>query len=277
MTEPDNSSNIKGPLDARTVVLDLFAAYDVDEGRTPSLTTKELLQVGEVLEIAPTAIRTAITRLKQEGRLEAVSRGLYVYGRQVDPWRQRIDGWRISPARRQPWNGAWLLAVIKPASLSRTGWRATLRALELEGFSRTAGGLWIRPDNLEGLGQTRGRLLAYGAADAILTARIVELDQASLNSTAALWDVDGVATDHRRLTREIEDSLARIRNETSDAAAREALVLGRAGVRAIIRDPLLPASMADGEPLRQLADVMRRYESVGKAVWRRRFGIGARP
>lgn len=273
MSESDNQRNTPGALDARTMILDLFAAYEGGRGYRTVLSTKEILLVGEVLELAPSAIRTAITRLKQEGRLQAMGRGLYTYGQAVDPWRQRIDGWRVAATRRRPWDGAWLMAIIKPASLSRTGWRATLRALELEGFRRTGDGLWLRPDNLEGLDRTRDRLLAYGASDAMLTARITDLDEASLKAVPSLWEADALAEEHRRLARQIEASLNRIRHETSDSAAREALVLGRAGVRAIVRDPLLPDDMADSEPLETLADAMGRYESVGKAVWTRRFRL----
>ncbi len=256
------------------MILDLFAAYDGAAAEKPVLAMKELLRVGDALNITPTAVRTAVTRLKQEGRLQVLGRGLYGYGDRVDPWRQRIDGWRVALTRRRSWDGSWLMAIVKPASLSRTAWRGTTRALELEGFRRTPAGLWLRPDNLEGVDGARQRLLAYGATPAMTTARITDLDVASLEAGCALWDSDVIAQGHRLLSSQIGESLGRIEGQSSDAAAREALVLGRAGVRAIIRDPLLPGTMTDDDALQDLLASMVRYEKVAKAVWKRRFGIG---
>jgi len=273
MTNDDNNGNKLGLPDARTLILDLFAAYHGVTPGGPVLGTRQILLVAEALDIAPTAVRTAITRLKQDGRLKTVARGLYGYGNRVDPWRQRIDGWRLVLARRRPWDDAWLMAMVKPASLSRTVWRSTTMALELEGFRRTPAGPWLRPDNLERLDSMRQRLIAYGATATLTTARLTDLDETSLTAATTLWHSDGIDENHRRLATQIDESLQRIDGQTSDGAAREALVLGRAGVRAIIKDPLLPKAMTDDGALRSLLEMMLRYDKVGKAVWTRRFGI----
>lgn len=267
----DNSNN--PPPDARTLILDLFAAYDGSPSSGPFLSTRDLLRAGELLDLAPTAMRTAITRLKQEGRVRAVGRGLYGQGERDDPWRRRIDGWRQVLSRRQDWNGAWLMAAAKPASLSRASWRSTSRALEVEGFRRMPAGLWLRPDNLEGVERARLRLLDYGATPTLTTGRLTGLDVASAEAVAGLWDQDQVADANTRLTRTLEESLGRIEGATSDKAAREAILLGRIGVRAIVRDPLLPETLADSRTLQALVKVMVVYDKVGKAVWTNALGV----
>lgn len=275
MTIIVDNSNKMPLLDARTLILDLFAAFDGGPSHARILSTRDLLRAGDLMDLSPTAVRTAITRLKQDGRIRAVDRGRYSQGEGDDPWRRRIDGWREVLSRRRAWDGGWLMAAARPTSVSRASWRGTVRALEVEGFRRTPAGLWLRPDNLEGIASTRHRLLDYGAAPTLTTGRLTALDEASIQDATGLWNRTRIETANAQLLRTLSDSLDRIDGASSGAAAREAILLGRAGVRAIVRDPLLPDGMIDEAGLRALVAVMITYDRVGKAVWSRVLGIAA--
>lgn len=250
-------------LNARTLILDLFAARDV-----ATFSTRDLIRAGEVFGLSPTAIRTAIVRLKQEKRLTSQTRGLYAEGPSPDVWRRRIDGWRRVLDRRGDWGGGWLMAVARQAHMSRGQWRDTVRALEVEGFRRNRSGVWLRPDNLlGGAEQARARLLMFGAHASLLTARLDALDDDSLSEAESLWAPSPEDDDLAAMARALDLSAAALTAMPPAEAARDSLNQGRAAVRAIVRDPLLPEAFAPTAPLEALIAAMDRYQSVGEAVW----------
>ncbi|MBA4804818.1 MAG: type IV toxin-antitoxin system AbiEi family antitoxin domain-containing protein [Brevundimonas sp.] len=264
-------SNIVSPPDARTLVLDLFAAHP--GGR---FTTAELVRAGGIFGLSPTAVRTAVARLRREGRLAALSRGVYAAGPAADAWRRRVEGWRDAPGRRTEWRGGWLMAAARPSSLARTAWRATLRALEVEGFRQTRQGLWLRPDNLVGgLEACRTRLIEYGAAPGLMSARLDALDPGSARAVPGLWDAAALAEARRALLERLRQSLERLHQIPADAAARESLTVGRSAVRAIVRDPLLPDEWEDAPSLADLVAAMEPYQGAGRAIWLAYLGRGA--
>lgn len=263
MTGMDKISNIVAPPDARTLVLDLFAAHP--GGR---FATSELVLAGGLFGLSSTALRTAVARLRREGRLVALSRGVHAAGPAADAWRRRVEGWRDAPGHRTEWRGGWLMAAARPSSLSRTAWRATLRALEVEGFRQTRQGLWLRPDNLAGgLGACRDRLIEYGAAPALMTARLDALDPGAARTVPDLWDPSGLAASRRALLAQLNQSLERLHRMPVEAAARESLTLGRSAVRAIVRDPLLPAEWEEAPLLGELVAAMEPYQDAGRTIW----------
>lgn len=270
MTGMDEISNILSAPDARTLVLDLFAAHP--GGR---FTTAELVLAGTIFGLSSTAVRTAVARLRREGRLAALGRGIYAAGPAADAWRRRVESWRDAPGRRTEWRGGWLMAAARPSSLSRPVWRATLRALELEGFRQTRQGLWLRPDNLVGgLEVCRTRLIEYGAAPGLMSARLDALDPGSAKVVSGLWDVAALVGTRRALLELLHRSLERLHQIPADAAARESLKIGRSAVRAIVRDPLLPTEWEDAPSLDELVAAMEPYQSAGRAIWLACLGRG---
>lgn len=263
VTEMDETGNILSAPDARSLVLDLFTAQG-----GARFTSSELTRAGAVFGHSPTAMRTAIARLRQQGRITALSRGLYGEGGTEDPWRRRIDDWRARASRRTAWTGGWLMAAARPSRVSRTAWRATLRALDVEGFRQTPQGLWLRPDTLEdGAEGCHARLLAYGATAELLTGRLEALDPDWTTRTRALWDVEGLAARRRLLLDRLEDSGRRMAGLAPMEAARETLIVGRAAVRAIVRDPLLPQQWDAAPGLQALIDAMVPYVAASRVVW----------
>lgn len=69
------------------------------------------------------------------------------------------------------------------------------------------------------------------------------------------------------MARALDLSAAALTAQPPVEAARDSLNQGRAAVRAIVRDPLLPEAFAPTAPLEALIAAMDRYQSVGEAVW----------
>lgn len=263
MTILDKNSNIILP-DARTLILDLLAARGLER-----FTVADLVRAGALFDLSPEAVRTAIARLKREGRLKAAGRGLYAEGETPGPWRQRIDGWHAAPARRRPWDGQWLMVAARPSSMSRTDWRHSLRALDVEGFRQLPQGPWLRPDNLDqGLDACRSRLAAYGLKAQALVARLDGLDSRLAASARQLWDLPALSANRHQHMRLMQQSLARLDGRCDAVAARETLLIGRAVVRAIVRDPLLPVEWGEEPPLEDMVAAMQAYARFGRQAWR---------
>lgn len=260
MTLLDKNGN-KETFDARTLILDLLAAR-----ANPVFDVRSLLRAGDLFDLSPEAMRTAIARLKREGRLKAIGRGRYAEGDAPGPWRRRIDGWRGVLDRRAPWHGDWFLAALRPSSITRTEWRRTLRALNAEGFRQTSQGPWLRPGNLAGgVEACRTRLLDLGAAPGLLLARAEGLD--ANVAILDLWDTAALADEARANLRRLADSAQRLDGLAPAEAARESLLLGRSVVRAILLDPLLPESWSSSTVLPELIAAMKDYQRHGVAAW----------
>lgn len=259
----DAYRNIHLPPDARALVLDLFVVH-----AETAFSSAELIRAGEAFSHSATAMRTAIARLRKEGRLQTSERGVYIRGPLADPWRQRIEGWRSAPSRRTAWTGSWLMAAARPSSMSRTAWRSTMRALQVEGFRQAPQGLWLRPDTLSGgVHDCRSRLADYGATAGLLTARLDGLDHERAGTASALWDVPGLASHRLQLLDRIGVSQRRLQSLATVEAAREALMIGRAAVRMIVRDPLLPVEWERRPTLDALVAATIPYDALGRELW----------
>lgn len=251
-------------ISARTLILDLL-----DTGEPPAFSVGDLVRAGAAFGIEATGIRTALTRLKSEGRVRPLARGRYMIGARAEPLKQWILGWRNILDRRQAWDGHWLLAIAGPAERSdRTAWRRTLRALDLEGFAEAEVNVWARPDNLiGGVKGMRHRLAALEAAPSLFVVEARVLDEARAGRFQTLWQGDALRALHISLAAALDQSAAQIGGIDLPAAAAETLLLGRQAIRSIMRDPLLPESLCSADALARLIDAMVRYDRVGKRIW----------
>jgi phenylacetic acid degradation operon negative regulatory protein len=268
MTISDNFCNMLDaeaePLNARQLILDLI---DTDEaGRVDA---RRLVRAGQAFDIEGAGIRTALTRLKQDGTIEQVGRGLYAAGARGRPLHRRVAGWRDVLERRRPWTGDWLLVVAGPHERAdRTIWRRTLRALELEGFAEAETNIWVRPDNLSGgVEDIRSRLMDLEAAPTLLIARASALDAARNRAFRTLWPVEALQASHLELAAMLDRAQVALAEARGAAAARTTLTLGRRAVRQIMRDPLLPDEICPQAPLAGLITAMSRFDVLGKRVW----------
>ena len=252
------------PLSARTLILDL-----VDTGAPPALSVRELVRAGAAFGIEPTGIRTALTRLKAEGRIRQVERGRYAIGASGALLQQRILGWRTVLERRRDWRGDWLFAIAGPQERAdRTIWRRTVRALGLEGFAEAEINVWARPDNLaDGAAGMRQRLAELEAAPSLLVVQARALDPERAARFQTLWNGHALQDGHARLADLLDRSAAGIDQADLPGAAVETLLLGRQAIRNIMRDPLLPDALCPTRALSRLIASMTDYDRLGKRIW----------
>ncbi|MFC0282229.1 type IV toxin-antitoxin system AbiEi family antitoxin domain-containing protein [Camelimonas abortus] len=253
----------KAAISARVLLLDLFTTGEHD-----TLTSRQLNAVGAAFGLSREAMRTALARLRAEGRLRAVARGVYAAGAQGDPIRARAAVWRRHVERRVAWDGGWIGAAIRPTRVARTRWRRTQWALEFLGFRQDETGLWLRPDNLDGgAPAVAAELAAFGAAPSMAVFRMDHVAPAHAARFATLWDVQALAAGHAAMTAALRRSRAQL-GEGAPAAV-ETLLTGRRAIREILRDPLLPLELAGPATPDALAREMAAYDACGKAIWRR--------
>ncbi len=261
------------PISARIVVLDLFAT-----GEKASYSTAQLVRAGAAFAIGAAGMRTAITRLNAEGHIRQIERGIYAGGHASEPLQRRLRDWRNVLSRRVEWNGAWLLAVVGAADRAdRNLWRRTLRAFDFNGFAEAEPGLWVRPDNLVGGAQAaRERLSDFGYGDRLFVASATGLDRARDEQYRGLWDANAPTLPLDRAAQELAQHGKQIAAETPAQTAAATLSYGRAAIRAIVHDPLLPDVLCSPAPLAQLIAEMDAYDHIGRQAWQAYLGFDDR-
>lgn len=257
------------PPTARSIVLDLLAT-----GPQSRYSSAELAQAGAAFGIGAVGMRTAVARLTSEGRIRRIGRGVYGPGPASEPLQRRLRDWHGVLARRLPWTGAWLLAIPGPPERAdRNLWRRTLRAFDFNGFAEAEPGLWVRPDNLAGgAAGARAALADFGYAETLLLVSASGVDAARERRFRELWHADAVRADLVAATRALEAHWDRIGSQRPDRAAADTLTFGRAAIRAILHDPLLPDELCPDVDLRRLVETMEGYDLLGRQAWERYFG-----
>lgn len=269
----DTDSNVNPPaISARTLILDLM-----DTGAPPDFATRDLIHAGAAFGLEPSSIRTALTRLRQEGRVRALGRGRHTIGARAEPLQQRILGWRMVRERQRPWQGQWLMAVAGPQErANRTQWRHTLHALTLEGFAEAETNVWVRPANLAGGAPAmRQRLQALDGTASLLVIEACGLDTGRATQYRRLWPVEDLVADHGRRSRQLAEGGRHLASLPLTEAAATCFLEGREAIRAILRDPLLPAEFCPQDALAGLIAAMDDYDRQGKAIWRQYLNLQA--
>ena len=98
---------------------------------------------------------------------------------------------------------------------------------------------------------------------------IADLDEAAQAAARKLWNVRAMEADYRRLQAGVERSEKRLATQKLETATRESLLLGRAVIAHIIRDPLLPAELMSTAPRTALLAATRRYQDKALVLWRK--------
>ncbi|WP_442282198.1 PaaX family transcriptional regulator [Variovorax sp. M-6] len=235
----------------------------------PHMTVQALARAGEIMGLSTPSVRVALTRLLGQDRIVKTGRGCYAVQLQGNSVHYEVQHWFEKESRMGHWSGGWLLVHDGGVSRSdKTAWRHHLRALDLNGFRALATGLSVRPDNLDGGAEAmRAALARLGLAPGSLVFSGGDFDADAAARMRALWDVQALSAAYRDALKLIEHSNARLARMTPEAAARETLLVGRAVIRGIVRDPLLPEAIQPGAPRRALIDATRTYQARARALW----------
>lgn len=258
-------SNIVDPI-PRHLLMNLLLG--VDGG---VLGVAEAVAAAQLFHISGNATRVALARLAAAGLVEAVGRGAYRLGPGGRALAGEVETWRSAETKLKPWDGGWIaVATGGLPRADRAALRLRERALKILGLRELTAGLFVRPDNLAGgAPDMRARLRALDVGDEAPTFRITDLDVEREGQARLLWRSDDLDRRYGDWIRRIDSWLAQAGDLPPGRAARESFLLGDAGIRELVFDPLLPAPMCDVALRRAFRDAVIRLDDVGHDIWRR--------
>lgn len=265
------------PLTPRQLVLGLMLGAEEQRGRT--LGVRELLAACGLFGITENGARVALARAVAAGLLVAPERGRYALGPRARPLADEVGHWRESASRMVEWSGGWLAVHVGAAGRSdRTALRARERAFGVLGLAEFERGLHLRPGNLAGGAaalRTRLAALVPTGTDFGTAFALDDLSAADQRRACGLWDKAALDAGYRKTTARLAAWLAAARGLPPERAARESFELGRAAIRRLVFDPMLPAPLVDAAARKRLVATVARFDDTGQAIWRR-FLAGAR-
>ncbi|MFC5478881.1 PaaX family transcriptional regulator [Massilia suwonensis] len=261
----DTTCNIAHrPLRAPELILDLLIANGT------ALSSQVLCRAGAVMDLSETAVRVALNRLCEQGKLRQPARGVYAVSPASRPLFGDVDAWRRKGAGMVAWNGDWVAVHDSLVQRSdKTAWRHHCLALALRGFAQFEPSLHLRPDNLEGgIEALRANLPGLGLAPQATLFRLTGLDATRQAQARGLWNVDALERQYAALAGALEAHTARMRDKGVVDALRESLLLGREAIGLLVRDPLLPPELMALDARQILMAAAARYQDAARSLWR---------
>lgn len=252
----------------RTTSATRIALALLGASRGRPLSAPVLVGAADILGVSGNAMRVALSRLAAGGDVVLEERGSYA----LSPARlgavAHVRTFRTGFAARVAWQGRFL--GVLTADLPRRNAALVARrerALDLAGFRHFAHGLWARPDNLEGGRVVVSAHLARLGLDDDAEVLEVTLDGAQVKRLERAWNVAVDATRATALRERVEKFIASVPRKPLRKVAAESFWLGDEVLRFLARDALLPETMADPAPRRELAEAMSTLDERGYAVW----------
>ncbi|MFD4180947.1 PaaX family transcriptional regulator C-terminal domain-containing protein [Rhodococcus sp. NPDC058514] len=200
------------PMTARSVVLSLLLGT-----RPARMSGREIIRIGELVGIAPSTTRAALSRMVAAGDLVSAN-SMYLLGaRHLD--RQVLQEALVNP-RRVPFDGRWDMVVVVVSGREAAA-RGVLRTTLAEHrYAELREGVWMRPANLTGHDlPPLGEVHRFAA---------VPEDAAAL--VEQLWDLDAWAAEARLI-------LAAL---SAPEHSQQRFMAAAAAVRHLRTDPALP-------------------------------------
>ncbi|MEM6558306.1 MAG: PaaX family transcriptional regulator [Myxococcota bacterium] len=237
--------------------------------KTPTVTSRVLVRAGEILGASPSAIRVALTRLKQRGMVNSPERGAYVLGKKALALEAQVARWRKRGDDATAWRGGWF--AVHTASLGRSD-RAVLRcrerALRLHGFAEAVFGLELRPNNLRGgLEQVRATLVELGLEGDAPVFGVLDPPESLIDAALAHWDPSALERRYAEQVRALQRAEAKMSKQGLAKAAGTAFEAGDRAIRLIVSDPLLPAEFVDQHAREEFFSATLRFDRLGHALW----------
>jgi phenylacetic acid degradation operon negative regulatory protein len=197
-------------------------------------------------------VRTSVYRLAQEGWLAARQDGRRSVYRLTRQGQRRFEhAYRriYAPPATDPWDGAWHLVIVPPATIDASSRRELRKELSWDGFGVLGPGLFARParpGNEAELNETI-RALGIGRRIAVVTTRTLAHGAASIASlTGDCWDLKSVAAAYRGFVARFR-AVARALGQGADPTPQQCFVLRTLLIhefrRVTLHDPQLPAEL----------------------------------
>ncbi|HCT75739.1 MAG TPA: PaaX family transcriptional regulator [Micromonosporaceae bacterium] len=178
-------------LQPRSLIVTTYGLYA--RGTGGWLSVAELIRLMAQLDVDEPAVRSAISRLKRRGMLEAQRiDGAAGYGLSDQAREMLAEGDQriFSRSRARPGDG-WVLAVFSVPESERDKRHVLRSRLTWLGFGTTAAGVWIAPANL--YEETREVLVRYGLSSYV---DLFRADYLAFGEVAGKvgqwWDLQGL-------------------------------------------------------------------------------------
>ena len=94
---------------------------------------------------------------------------------------------------------------------------------------------------------------------------------ATVPTLQSLWQVDAIEARLAAHIQLLQQSMANLANKSSDQQLAETFILGGEGIHLLSLDPLLPREFFNVSLRRQLTELMKEYDNIGKHYWMQRF------
>ena len=233
---------------ARSALFDLYGDHLSPRGGWAPIAG--IVRLLGAVDVAPPAVRTAVSRMVREGWLEPVEqqgqRGYAATARARARLAEARS--RIYRTTDQHWDGTWHVVVVEHAA-DRASRGRTAAAMGYLGYARLAPDTWIAPRASAELAQS---LAAEGLGSRQVLSRYTEPGPAL---AADLWDLEGLATAYRQFLVGAEELRAGLEADLTPErgfAVRSLLV--HEWRKFLFRDPGLPAEVLPPDwPGRQAA------------------------
>jgi phenylacetic acid degradation operon negative regulatory protein len=212
----------------------------------PHLPTNAFVAVGELFDVPPGTVRTALSRMVADGEL-LVADSRYELGSAFVARQRALDAGRH--ARRVAWDGSWWTAVV----LADRRPLADRRAFRVEMTRALMGELrpevWLRPANLPPPEDGSSVLVARGSMNA----------DTSRQLCAGLWDLEHLRAALDLLLHEAERVAQLLDRRDTDVLA-ESFIVSVAAARTLATEPQLPEELV-GETW-PADDLRHRYDEL---------------
>lgn len=250
---------------APDLVLDLLAAHGAE------LSSQVICEAGQLLGHRESTTRVAMTRLLVGKKIRRTARGMYVLDHAGLTLADALNTWSQELHDEIAWRGDWV--AVHDAAVTRsdkTSWRRHQLALSLRGFAAFQHGLQLRPCNRAGEAHAeRSRLKALGLARQARVFLLSHLEASDAHHASTLWPVQELSARYKAMRDALTTHLKMLPCLPREKALKETLLLGRAAVSQLVRDPMLPPELMHSAARDALVGTLHEYKLGAHDVWAR--------
>jgi phenylacetic acid degradation operon negative regulatory protein len=178
-------------LKARSVLFTLYGDYILHFGG--AIWTGSLISLMGQLGFTPGTVRTALSRMCQQGWLRSTRDGKLSYYGLTDRGQERMEeaAGRIFHLRGETWDGQWTVVTLGSSEGKRELREKARREMEWLGFGRLSAGTWISPHPIARTALNHLRLQGISSNVEAFTARHMGASSRSEIVTRC-WDIPSI-------------------------------------------------------------------------------------
>jgi phenylacetic acid degradation operon negative regulatory protein len=229
------------PVKPRALIFDLLGDY-VRYG-TGEIRLKALVTLSEELGVAPSTVRVMVTRLRDEGWLDARREGRESIYSPTPKCLHMLDEGRQRIFRGEPpaWSGSWSMVIYTVPESDRPTREQLRRDLSWLGFGPLAPATWVSPHQLLESVANVGARLPNARLD-LLTMKAADIG-ADRAIAARCWDLGTLNAEYAEFIREVRIELADYQLLHGAPAMESRVRLVQSYRHFPFRDPGIPAEL----------------------------------